>query len=163
MNTNKWIQRGLCLLCLVLQPGCQSSSSNSSGNTVATDSPGKTITIRALIDGADTIKIHGHEIWYVHESWDLPGRWQGRDEATTINGKPWRPEWNGDKSTPFEGLKPAFKPKSPAETRLTTLTGRGDVTISQMPSPDNDETLAIHLDDSQLFGAAWYEVQINWK
>ncbi|ERR1700722_15345776 len=163
MNAKKWVLRGLCLVCVVVQSGCQSASSNSSGTTVATDSSSHTIKIRALIDGADTIKIRGHEIWYEHESWDLPGRWQGRDELTMVNDKPWHPEWDGDKSAPYEGLKPAFKPQSPSETKLAKINARGDVTISQMPSAENDQTLAIHLDDSDILGAAWYEVEISWK
>jgi hypothetical protein len=163
MNTKKWIARGLFLLCIVIQSGCQSYSNNSPGNTVSTDSPTKTVKIKALIDGADTVKVQGHKVWYEHESWDLPGRWQGRDEPTIINGKTWRPEWNGETSVAFESLKPAFNPQSPEETRLTKLTGRGEVTISQMPSPENNQTLAIHFDDAPFQGAAWYEVVVNWK
>jgi hypothetical protein len=186
-NMNR-ILRCLCLVCVVVQSGCQRDSSNSSGKSISTVSSNKTVRIKVLIDGADTIKIHGHEIWYEHESWDLPGRWQGRDEPTFVNGKPWHPHWKGDqraplqtpfedflvllgiprrppdcKSAPFEGLNPEFKPQSPAETKLTKFTARGAVTISQMPSPENDETLAIHFDDSQIMGADWYEVEISWK
>lgn len=160
MKTTNCIIRGLCLLFVITQAGCQSTqptSNNSPGQTVSMDSSMKTLTIRALIDGADTVKVQGHKIWYEHESFDLPGRWQGRDEPTFINGKQWHPVWDGEKCTPFEGLTPAFKPQSPADTSLTIITARGDVKISQMPAPDNNETLAIHFDDEQILGAAWYK------
>ncbi|HEV7925145.1 MAG TPA: hypothetical protein VGR14_07320 [Verrucomicrobiae bacterium] len=117
MNAKKWVLRGLCLVCVVVQSGCKRASSNSSGAPVATNLSSHTIKITALIDGADTIKIRGREIWS----------------------------------------------QSPAETKLTKIDARGGVTISQMPSPENDQTLAIHLDDSQIMGAAWYEVEISWK
>jgi hypothetical protein len=152
----------------------------------STGSSTNTIMFKALIDGADTVKIHGNKIWYEHESWELPGKSHGRDEPTIINGQKWRPRWKGNRnlafsfagwgvrleirppstdnrSTAFTGLKPAFHPQSPAKIQLTKITGRGDVTISQMPGPDNDQTLAIHFDDQSFMGADWYEVTIDWK
>jgi|GEM_PF-6304991 len=126
-----------------------------------------TIRIKALIDGADTIKVQGNRIWYEHESWDLPGKWQGRDEPTLINGVAWRPDWLGEASTnncsdPYLDLQPPFPDKTPDDIKLTTIAGRGGVQIAQWPRADNHHTLAIHLDDSDDMGADWYEVAIAW-
>jgi len=145
----RWLRFAIGGLCaLLLTTGCGNSS--------------RTIQIKALIDGADTVKIQGNKIWFEHETFDLPGKWQNRDEATFINGKPWRPEWHDKTSVPFENLKPAFKPQSPAEIKLTKLIGRGVVKIAQLPAPENDQTLAVRFDDESFGGADWYEVRIDW-
>lgn len=149
-----------------------------------TDSSIKTIRFKALIDGTDTVKIRGGKIWYEHESWELPGKSHGSNEPTIINGKKWYPGWKSNKgytgftiagweirrigsdhnrSTVFAGLNPAFNPQLPMEIHLTKIAGRGPVTISQMPGPKNNYTLALHFDDGSFGGADWYEVTIDWK
>jgi hypothetical protein len=178
MNAKTWAACGFCLLCgLVIGRGCNGSSpkavlNDSPANAVANDSPAnavakastaKMVKFRALIDGADTVKIQGKKIWYVHESWDLPGRWRQHDEPTMINDKPWRQVWHDKVSEPFEGLEPAFNPRSAADVKLTKLNGRGEAEISQPPTPENNQTLSIRFDDSSFSEADWYEVKIEWK
>lgn len=188
MNRKKSLVYALSLLCLLsllslvilfllTKPSPQAPPTGSS----------KTIRFKALIDGADTVKIRGNKMWYEHESWELPGKSHGRDEPTIINGTKWHPGWknlnrnsgfsiagwlvrleisrpsNDNRSTVFARLNPAFNPQSPADIRLTKITGRGTVTISQMPGPENNQTLAIHFDDGSFMGADWYEVTIDWK
>ena len=46
-------------------------------NDVSTTPSSHIIKIKALIDGADVVKIQGNKLWYEHESWELPGRWNG--------------------------------------------------------------------------------------
>ena len=152
------------------QDGGKRETNVSSDKSTSTASPSHIIKIKALIDGADTIKIQGNKVWYEHESWDLPGKWQGRDENTLINDKSWHPEWLGEASNsrssdPYLSLRPAFSPKTPANIKLTKIAGRGEVEISQLPTPENHQTLSIHLDDSSLQyqGADWYEVTIEWN
>jgi hypothetical protein len=181
MNAKKWIIQGLCFFYIATQPGCKPDSNSppaqtapgdgiaqttprdASNQTSPSELPTKTITIKALIDGGDMVNIQGHKIWYEHESWDLPGRWQGRNEPTLINGEKWFPKWTAGTSDVFESLEPAFEPRSPSEIVLTKITGRGDARISQWPAPDNNQTLSIHLSDEQFEGAAWYTVAIKWK
>jgi len=140
----KWLKCGLRLVCgLMLCAGCS-----------------KTVKIKAYIDGADTVKIQGRKIWYEHEEFNLPG--DHDTKPTLINGKPWRPAWNDNISVAYDGLKPAFHPGSPADIKLTKLAGRGEVQISEMPTPENNQTLAIHFHDEPP-GADWYEVTIVWK
>jgi hypothetical protein len=135
------------------------------GTSTSTASPSHFIKIRALIDGADTVKIQGNKIWYEHESWDLPGKWQGRDENTLINDMPWHPAWHifMDQSKPYAHLAPAFAPKSPTDIKLKKLAGRGPVKITEMPSTENHQTLAVHIDDAAFGGADWYELAIEWN
>ena len=76
------------------QDGGKRETNVSSDKSTSTASPSHIIKIKALIDGADTIKIQGNKVWYEHESWDLPGKWQGRDENTLINDMPWHPTWH---------------------------------------------------------------------
>jgi len=138
----KWLRCALCLV-LGLMLGCT-----------------KTVKIKAYIDGSDTVKIQGNKLWFEHEEFDLPG--DHNTKPTLINGKPWRPAWNDKTSIAYEGLRPAFKPGAPAEIKLTKLSGRGEVNISEMPTPENNQTLAIHFNDEPP-GADWYEVRIDWK
>jgi hypothetical protein len=120
----------------------------------------KTIKIKAYIDGADTIKIQGKIIWYEHESFDLPG--DHDTKPTLINGTPWFPQWKDNISTAYTKLKPAFEPRYPADIKLANVIGRGEVKISEMPSPANNQILSIHIYD-EPGGADWYEVTIKWR
>jgi hypothetical protein len=135
-----------CLMCgLLLVTGC-----------------GNNIRIKTYIDGADTVKIQGNKVWYEHETFDLPGNWHGRNAPTMINGKPWIPVWHDNTSEPYEHLEPVFKPQSPAKIKLKKNLGRGEVTISERPSPQNNQTVSLHFVDDAP-GADWYDVTVNWK
>lgn len=121
------------------------------------------VQIKAFIDGSDTIKIRGGELWYEHHKYDLPGKWQGRfDEPTFINDTEWKPEWNGLMSNRFQGLSPALPKKTIDEIALTKIQGRGNVDITAKPDKENDYTLSVYLDDNQYNGAQWYEIKVEW-
>ena len=125
--------------------------------------PHGSVQIKAFIDGTDTIKIRGNELWYEHHRWDLPGKWQGRfDEPTTINGTEWKPQWDGLMSNRFQDLSPALPKKALENVTLTRLQGRGNVEIKAKPVKDNDYTLSIYIDDNQYNGAEWYEIRVEW-
>lgn len=147
----------------------QNETTASSTNSTSTISSSHVIKIRALIDGADTVKIQGNKVWYEHESWDLPGKWQGRDENTLINDKPWHPEWldeasDSKASDPYLNLQPAFAPRFPEDIKsIEKIAGRGDIQVTELPSADNQQTLAIRIDDEPYGGADWYEVAIKWS
>jgi hypothetical protein len=142
-----------------------SKTSASLGTNTVTASSRHIIKIRALIDGADMLKIQGNMVWYEHESWELPGRWQGRDENTLIDDVPWHPVWHFfvDRSKPYGELQPAFAPTSPAEIKLKKLTGPGTVKITELPNAENNQTLAICIDNRSSFGANPYELAIEWN
>jgi beta-lactamase regulating signal transducer with metallopeptidase domain len=125
------------------------------------------LRIRAFIDGSDYIKIRGTSLWYEHQKWDLPGKWWNRlanikhDEPTYINGKAWKPEWEGRVSKPYI-MKQATLPKEVNDRiNLTKIFGRGSVSIAETPKPQNDYTLSVLLDDNLYNKAQWYEVVIQ--
>jgi hypothetical protein len=121
-----------------------------------------TITIKALIDDKDVLKIQGNKVWWEHQQGGLPGDPKGANQPTFINGVVWRPQWDGSNSIPFEFLAPAFRPKGPEQVTLNNLSGRGDVVISESPTPANDGVLSVSFNDEEG-GAGWYEVSILWK
>ena len=101
--------------------------------------PHGSIQIKAFIDGSDTIKVRGNQLWYEHNQWDLPGKWQdGFDEPTTINGTEWKPEWDGLISDRFEDFSPALPRKTLEQITVTKIQGRGNVDIKANPTKEND-------------------------
>lgn len=114
----------------------------------------KKMTFRASVDGVDVVKIHGYRLWIEHEDFQLPIK-------IKINGSVWNPAWDGSISASYT-LRRAFSPGNPADIKLVKLRGRGDVSILEMPSPDNNQTLAIKLDDGPYGGADLYEFTLSW-
>ena len=144
----------LCLGCIVLM-GCSSLQ--------LWGTPHGSVQIKAFIDGSDTIKIRGNELWYEHQKWDLPGKWQGRfDEPTTINGMEWKPEWNGLMSNRFQDFSPTLPKKALDQITLNKIQHRGTVEITAKPNKENDYTLSIFFDDNQYSGAEWYDIKVEW-
>jgi tRNA A-37 threonylcarbamoyl transferase component Bud32 len=114
------------------------------------------LTVKAFIDSSDVVKVSGNRLWFEHETGTLPGR------NIFVNGKAWSPSWTNNVSAEFLGLNPAFRPRDPQKIQITKRVGRGTVSIAQFPSPANDETLAVRIDDVDFGGADWYEVVISW-
>ena len=114
------------------------------------------LTVKAFIDSSDVVKVSGNRLWFEHETGTLPGR------NIFVNGKAWSPSWTNNVSTEFVGLNPAFRPRDPQNIQITKHIGRGTVSVAQFPSPTNDETLAVRIDDEESGGADWYEVVISW-
>jgi hypothetical protein len=114
------------------------------------------LTVRAFIDGIDVIKVSGNKLWFEHEESALPGK------NIFVNGKAWTPSWTNNVSTEFAGLIAVFRPIDAQKIQITKRVGRGTVSVAQFPSPANDETLAVRIDDEDFGGADWYEVVISW-
>ncbi len=114
------------------------------------------LTVKAFIDASDVVKVSGNRLWFEHETGTLPGR------NIFVNGEAWSPSWTNNLSTEFVGLKPAFRPRDPQKIQITKRVGRGTVSVAQFPSPANDDTLAVRIDDVDFPGADWYEVVISW-
>jgi hypothetical protein len=113
------------------------------------------LTFRAVVDGSDVVKVSGDRLWIEHEEFQLPAQ-------IFINGKPWHPVWTDKLSAPLEGLSPAFHPRDPMKVKLTQLKGRGPVSIIQLPTSANDQTLAFRIDDNGWGGADTYEIRVTW-
>ena len=127
------------------------------------------LRIKAFIDGKDTIKIKGVELWYEHLDWDLPGKWWDRannvkhDEPTYINGTAWKPEWQERISKPYRLEQVIPLREANNLINLAKIAGRGSISIAEKPQQANDYTLSILLDDSRYNRAQWYEFVIQWK
>ena len=114
----------------------------------------KIVKFRAYVDGTDVVKLQGKSLWIEHLEWQLPNK-------VTIDGKKWNPAWDGNTSAPY-ALSRAFNQRNPKNIKLSTRLGRGTVSIMEMPTPENQETLAIKVDDGPYGGADWYEFTISW-
>jgi hypothetical protein len=112
------------------------------------------LTFRAFIDGKDIVKISGDRLWVEHVDAELPAQF-------FVNGKAWRPIWTGKTSAPLEGLTPAFRPRDKQKVKLTQIKGRGPVSIIELPSADNEQTLAFQIDDP-AGGADTYQISVTW-
>lgn len=112
------------------------------------------LTFKADIDGTDVVKLNGKKLWIEHQAWQLPAK-------ITVNGRKWNPAWNNNTSAPYE-LHSRFNPRDPDKIKLVKLLGRGTVSIAELPSPANQETLAVKIDDGPDAGADWYEFVISW-
>jgi len=123
--------------------------------------------IKAFIDGSDYIKIRGNSIWYEHQRWDLPGKWHDgsrnitHDEPTYLNGVAWRPEWQAKVSKRHQLTGPALPPKANDQIRVAKVKARGNVSIAETPTAENDYTLSILVDD-RANAADWYEIVVEW-
>jgi hypothetical protein len=115
------------------------------------------LTIRAFIDGSDVVKVSGNRLWLEHKTFSLPGK------AIYVNGQAWTPTWTTNNvSSEFSGLNPAFRPHDPQKIQIAKKMGRGTVSFEQFPAAENDQTLAVRIDDDDFGGADWYEIVISW-
>jgi len=114
----------------------------------------KALHFKAYVDGVEVVKLSGKKLWIEHLYDQLPAK-------LSINGQKWNPVWDKNTSADYE-LHPAFKPRNADRVKLTSLAGRGTVTIMEEPTPGNDETLAIRVDDGGIGGADWYEFAVSW-
>jgi serine/threonine protein kinase len=127
----------------------------------------RTLTIRAFIDGSDVFKVSGSRLWLEHDSGALPGRAMGT--VIYVNGRAWTPTWSTNSTSPngvsseFGAVNPPFLARSGQGIEVTKKVGRGVVSLEQFPSPDNDQTLAVRVDDEEFGGADWYEFVISWN
>ena len=112
------------------------------------------LVFRAVVDGVDVVKVSGDRLWIEHEDFQLPSQ-------IFVNNKPWHPVWTDKVSAPLEGLSPAFKPRDSMKVKLTQLKGRGPVSIIQLPTSANNQTLAFRINDSDG-GADTYQISVSW-
>ena len=94
-------------------------------------------------------------MWFVHESYSLPGREGGVNFPTYLNGKKWNPKWEGKTSKPYRTLRPRLDPPFKGDVTLKIKEARGKVLISAQPTKDNDYTLSIRFDDPAGGAAAF--------
>src|SRR5664280_496470 len=105
----------------------------------------KTATFKAFVDGTDVVKLSGKKLWIEHQAFQRP-------DKISVNGKKWNLVWNDKTSMPYD-LLPAFNPRRPESIKLIKSAGRGNIAILERPTPANDETLSVQLDDGGEEGA----------
>lgn len=136
------------------------------GSSVASSA---TITISAYIDGLSSLVFQGDTVYWHHTDFAAPGRWDGNDLSTVINGYDWIPTWpfegrndscNCDSSS-ISGLFSAL-PSSPITVTLNSLGSPGPVTILEQPNPLNNYSLVVQFDDNNRGGASWYNVELSY-
>lgn len=133
----------------------------------AADLSSSRIRVRAFIDGSDVVKIRGDQVWFVHKSFEFPGRWQGCNEPILVNGAKWEPKWNGNLSDRYtiedkDCALPLGKAFTKETMNVVAKSGLGNFFVSEYPSADNDYTLSVTLDDLGAEGASWYEFGVSW-
>jgi hypothetical protein len=129
--------------------------------------PGRVLHIRAYIDGVSYLILSGDSVRWYHRAYAAPGRLEGADEPTYLNGWPWFPAWPDEggpenrgcdcDSSSFSGVPPV--PERAFAASLNVIQARDSVRIAQQPGPTNDHTIHVRFSDSPG-GAAWYEVQV---
>ncbi|MEO6452440.1 MAG: T9SS type A sorting domain-containing protein [Ginsengibacter sp.] len=122
----------------------------------------RSMTFRAYIDGSDYIHVLGNKVWYVHRNFQLPGKWDGANEPTYINGNVWFPDWSGDISDKYTLLNPPLASPIISDVTIEKISGRGPVTLTQFPDADNNYEAIILADDDPPGGPDWYEFKLKW-
>ena len=117
--------------------------------------PRRALTLSADIDGSDVVKVSGNRLWIEHEEFNLPQR-------IILNDKVWIPQWTTNVSAPYEGLQPPFAPRDPGKIKVSKKAGRGKVSVVEIPTVANDQTLSIRIDDNEQGGADRYTIRVSW-
>ncbi len=143
----------------------------------AQSSPQTTIEIVADIDGRSQLILRGNTAQWHHLEYAAPGRENGTDYPTTIDGVAWFPVWPDlpDAQNRQECFSDVFSdvvpplPAQPTEVGLQIVSvvredypgeGGGPVTIVQFPAPENDFTIIVEFDDNLPSGSAFYDVKL---
>jgi hypothetical protein len=129
---------------------------------------------QADFDGRDWLVIQGATARWQHfdftpvglhnPSYPATGISSSVNGASLVSSVSWIPSWpngtgSGAWSSTYGGLIPAL-PTNPAWVGLNVVSGRGSVSIVQLPSAANTNTLIVEFNDDAISGDALYDVQI---
>ncbi len=155
----KLIQTSLLCFLLLFFTGCVTPEPTPEGK----------LYIRTLIDGKDTLYIKGDSIWFVHQAYQLPGKWAGEDLPTYINkNQEWQHVWNGTLSNVTKIEKPESALPETGTWDANNMKVKfytasfGVPIVKEYPGKENNYTLIIELDDIEPLGAHWFCVDIDW-
>jgi MBG domain (YGX type)/Immunoglobulin domain len=131
--------------------------------------------IQGDFDGRDWLIIQGQTVQYEHFDFIPVGlsnpAYPDTIISSSFNGVPvmtnvsWTPSWpdgtgSGSFSSPYQGLMPPL-PLNPGSVTLDVVTGRGPVSIVQIPSDSNTNTLIVEFNDDDFYLDALYDVKID--
>jgi hypothetical protein len=121
------------------------------------------VQFKAYIDGDDTVMIKSNQLWYVHGTYQLPGKWNGNDEPTYINGEAWRPKWKAGNSDMYTVTNAPLPSAGEPKVYVVDKKYHWDrVWVDEQPSDKNDYTASIRIDDEAADGPRWYYFTIEW-
>ncbi|MDR3305240.1 MAG: hypothetical protein LBS85_04295, partial [Clostridiales Family XIII bacterium] len=125
------------------------------------------LTIEANIDGTSELVFQNGAVWWEHFASAAPGRHDGLDEPTILNGYEWLP-WEGQTGELRNGAVSAALPLSMIGLNLggewailgmSVIEGRGSVALRSSPAPENEYTgRLLFRDDASA--DAWDKVEI---
>lgn len=142
-------QRSLCLLfavgLLVALPGVVPAATGS-------------VQVVVSIDGLSELLLSGNTAQWYHLEYSPPGE-------TVLNGVAWTPaglsSFCNCYSDVFAGVVPAI-PQTATDFAVT-WTGRGPVTLEELPAAGNGYTLRVRFDDVAPGGADVYDALITYE
>jgi hypothetical protein len=130
--------------------------------------PVETLVVEAHIDGPSEFRVKKGAVYWINGPNAKPGRHEGKDLPTYLNGKEWKPVWQiPDKDRgrdtcaeePVSGIEPSsfrFKLIAVGETREATgIEKRDEIEVAS-----KDGEIAIRIPDSQG-GSRWYKFELS--
>ena len=135
--------------------------------------------VTCYVDGRDLLIIDGNTLQWDHRDYNAVGRPWGRNDPTTIttrlNGAvvmdavEWYPEWSEppptdiwdpELSSIFTDLVPPV-PDTDMVVTLSTIEGRRNVAILQVPDGSNGYSIILDFNDNSYGGADWYHAKLE--
>lgn len=137
-----------------------------SGGAADTKGP-QTCVIETLIDGPSELRVKKDGIYWINGGNAKPGRHDGQEEPTYVNGKSWRPNWREsekDRGVDRSATK-SVDGIDPAKTEFKLVMvgfARDSVGIEkrdQIQITRKGDELSIVIPDSQS-GSRWYRFEL---
>ncbi len=127
---------------------------------------GADLVVSVQIDGESQLVIQRDRLFWDHVQFDRPGRAgypTSESFPTLVNGYAWYPGWP---STPNNSAGPSSGLLASVNFSTNGITmdqqaGRGQVTIVQQPTADNDFRLIVDFDDTAVGGADQYTIILH--
>lgn len=170
---------GRCAALLLLVAGC-SFESGAPGSSPAAGGPDAAIApppeplhlrVTAFIDGRSRLILSGSQVQWFHLDYSAPGRLNGANLPTTLDGVDWWPSWPDDpdpenrdcgcRSLDAWGGLTVPVPRAASNTTVTPVDMRGAATVVEQATAANDFAVVVELDDNGDAGAETYVVDID--
>ena len=120
------------------------------------------LRVIAFIDGVSHLVVQGGEIRWHNEQWAAPGRLEGANFPTIINGESWQPKWPAEGEVRGDVWSAPLKLSEDTGSSfvlndLSLVRARGSTKISEV----KPEGFIVTFDDGLPLGGDWYSVIIH--